>query len=115
MTIKKLNLAIIFKDVKFEVEFRSVLQSLKALKIIDIFIGHCKSLKKALEKDWVHPTTVTQDGEESGIILSISYTRSIPKKWGLVCLCSQPWVITIRGLLGPVLVGFQAGQSATAE
>lgn len=93
-----------------------MLQSLRALQIIHVFIGHCKSLKKALEKDWVRPITVIQGGEEFGIILSIRLHKEHPRKWGLVCLCSQAWaVITIRGLLGLVLLGFQAGQSTTAE
>lgn len=62
-----------------------MLQSLKALQIINVFIGHCKTLKKALEKDWVHPPTVIQGGEQFGIILSIRLHKKHPQKMG-TCL-----------------------------
>lgn len=59
---------------------------MKALQIINAFIGHCKSLKKALEKDWVlHPPTVIQGGEEFGTILNIRLHKEHPQKMG-TCL-----------------------------
>lgn len=60
-----------------------MLQSLKALQIINAFIGHCKSLKKSLRKGL--GAAHQQGGEEFSIVLSIRLHKEHPQKMG-TCL-----------------------------